>query len=294
MVAGKILKEPLLHFLIAGVVIFAAYSAIDQSPASEDGRSIEVGNGQRAQLFETFSRTWQRPPTEAELNALIEGYVKEEVFYREGREMGLDQDDAIFRRRMQQKLEFLLEPSAEELTPTSDELAAYFKAHSGRYDQPAKISFHQIFFNSPRPGDDRELAARTALASFAGRKDDDWTETLGDATMLPSGMDLTDTKEIAAVFGHDFVVGVLSASEGRWSGPFRSAYGIHLVYIDRKIVASPAALPDVLQKVQSDWESDRRREFADRRYAEMKSKYNITISKPADEAATVINISGVK
>ncbi len=109
MVSRRIIKEPLLHFLIAGVVIFAAYSVMDRSPASEDKSSIEVGNGQLAQLFETFSRTWQRPPTETELNDLIDGYVKEEVFYREGLEMGLDQNDAIVRRRMQQKLEFLLD-----------------------------------------------------------------------------------------------------------------------------------------------------------------------------------------
>lgn len=294
MVSRRIIKEPLLHFLIAGVVIFAAYSVMDRSPASEDKSSIEVGNGQLAQLFETFSRTWQRPPTETELNDLIDGYVKEEVFYREGLEMGLDQNDAIVRRRMQQKLEFLLEPSAEELSPTSDELVAYFKAHSGRYDQPAKLSFNQIFFNSRRPGDDRELAARTALASFVGRKDDASTEALGDATILPPGMDLTDTKEIAAVFGRDFVVGALSGTQGRWSGPFRSTYGVHLVYINRKIVASTPALPDVLQKVRSDWESDRRREIADNRYADMKSKYDIKVSGSADGAASVINASGVK
>ncbi len=77
-------------------------------------------------------------------------------------------------------------------------------------------------------------------------------------------------------------------------GPFRSTYGVHLVYINRKIVASTPALPDVLQKVRSDWESDRRREIADNRYADMKSKYDIKVSGSADGAASVINASGVK
>jgi hypothetical protein len=129
----KIFAEPLVQFLILGIVVFSVYSMMDGSPPAADKRLIEVGKGQLAQMFGTFSRTWQRPPTEAEYKALIDGYVKEEVFYREGQKMGLDQDDTVFRRRMQQKMEFLLEPSAEELTPKPGELEAYLKAHADKY-----------------------------------------------------------------------------------------------------------------------------------------------------------------
>ncbi len=293
-VARRILGEPLLHFLVAGVVIFTAYSILDRSTVSDDKHSIEVGKGQLSQLVESFTRTWQRPPTEAELRGLIDGYVKEEVFYREGQEMGLDQDDTIFRRRMQQKLEFLLEPSAEELTPRSGELEAYFNEHSGRYDRPMKLAFQQLFFSSTSPGDHGEMAARAALSNLRSGLHDDKQPTPGDATTLPLEMPLTDTKEIAAVFGHDFVVGAATGAVGQWSEPVRSSYGVHLVFLDQKTATEIPALVDVQDEVQLDWENDRRKEITDRRYAEMKSRYEITITWPASEAAALISTSGVE
>ncbi|WP_426129496.1 peptidyl-prolyl cis-trans isomerase [Pararhizobium sp. PWRC1-1] len=293
-VVRKILGEPLVHFLLAGGVIFASYSLIDQTPVSRDRRSIEVGQGQLSQLFETFSRTWQRPPTKLELQGLVDGYVKEEVFYREGQDMGLDQDDTIFRRRMQQKLEFLLEPNAEELTPRDGELEAYFREHAKRYEQPTKLAFQQIFFKSSRPGDEGELAAKEVLSRLSAGSIDIDAETLGDASTLPSGMDLTDGKEVEAVFGREFVVGAASGTVGQWSGPLRSSYGTHLVFLDQSVAQAGITLTDVRDKVRLDWESDRRKEITDKRYAEMKARYDVKVLWPAEQASSLVSASGVE
>lgn len=293
-VVRRILSEPLVHFLLAGGVIFASYALIDPSPVAQDKRSIEVGQGQLSQLFETFSRTWQRPPTRSELQGLVDGYVKEEVFYREGQDMGLDQDDTIFRRRMQQKLEFLLEPNTEELTPRDGELEAYFREHAARYGQPTRLAFQQIFFRSSRPGDEGELAAKALLTRLSAGSVDIDSETLGDASTLPSGMDLTDGKAVEAVFGREFVVGAASGTVGRWSGPFRSSYGTHLLYLDQSVAAVGATFTDVRDKVRLDWENDRRKEITDKRYAEMKARYDVKVLWPVEQASSLVSASGVE
>ena len=80
-----------------------------------------------------FSRTWQRPPTREELEGLIRDRVREEVYYREAVAMGLDQDDPVIRRRLQQKLEFVTDDVAALAEPTDAELAEYLKTHADTF-----------------------------------------------------------------------------------------------------------------------------------------------------------------
>ncbi|URK87781.1 hypothetical protein LP421_08225 [Rhizobium sp. RCAM05350] len=150
-------------------------------------------------MLGTFSRTWQRPPTEAELQGLIDAYVKEEVFYREGTDMRLDHDDTVIRRRMQQKMEFLLEPSTEDLTPKPGELDAYLTAHADKYRIPAQLAFRQVLFKSDVPGDKGEMAATQALASLRTDPAAD-ISAMGRADPPCRRADLTNADMIAAIF----------------------------------------------------------------------------------------------
>lgn len=289
-IVRRVLSEPLAQFLILGAVVFGAYSVIERSPPAEDRRIIEVTDGQLAQMFETFSKTWQRPPTEGELKGLIDGYVKEEVFYREGQKMHLDQDDTVFRRRMQQKMEFLLEPSAEQLTPTPGELEDYLKAHEDKYRRPLKLAFRQVFFRSKRPGDDGEKAASAALAILKADASVSVT-SFGDSSLLPHQMGITDSHVIAASFDEGFVQDLSSGPTGQWFGPIRSQYGIHLVMVEEIVKAGAPLLDDVKDAVELDWESARRQEIADSRYAEMKKQYDIRVAWPT---ASPIETSGAR
>jgi hypothetical protein len=289
----KILSEPLLQFLFLGTVVFGVYSVTDSSPPAASKRLIEVGEGQLAQMFETFSKTWQRPPTETELKGLIDGYVKEEVFYREGQKMGLDQNDTVFRRRMQQKMEFLLEPSVEELTPKPGELESYLKAHAEDYRLPPQLAFRQIFFKSDRAGDKGETAAQQALILLKADTAAD-ASTMGDTTLLPTRMELTNAEVIAISFDEGFVKELSSAPTGQWFGPVRSQYGIHLVLVEESITADAPSLDVVKAAVQLDWESGRRREIADKRYTEMKRQYEVKVLLPTDMMASPIEMSGVR
>ncbi|MEI1252202.1 peptidylprolyl isomerase [Rhizobium aouanii] len=289
----KILSEPLVQFLFLGGVVFGVYSVMDSSPPAANKRLIEVGGGQFAQMVETFSKTWQRPPTQAELKGLIDSYVKEEVFYREGQKMGLDQNDTVFRRRMQQKMEFLLEPSVEELTPKPGELESYLKAHAEDYRLPPQFAFRQVFFKSDRTGDKGETAAALALATLKADAAMSGS-SLGDTTLLPLRMDLTSADLIAARFDEGFVKELSSAPTGQWFGPMRSQYGSHLVLVEEAITGGAPSLDDIKAAVQLDWESGRRKEVADRRYTEMKRQYEVKVLIPTDVTASPVETSGVQ
>ena len=101
-------REPLVHFLLIGAALFVLFD-MTQEQGGEAPNRIVVSSGQVEQLAAQFKRTWMRPPTQDELAALVENHVREEVFYREALAMGLDQNDPLIRRRMRQKLEFILE-----------------------------------------------------------------------------------------------------------------------------------------------------------------------------------------
>ncbi|RWX26545.1 peptidyl-prolyl cis-trans isomerase [Rhizobium leguminosarum] len=293
MLIRKVLVEPLFHFLILGVVVFSLYTLTRQPMTVGEDLAIVVDEGQLARMFDTYSRTWQRPPTEDELKGLVEGYIKEEIFYREGQKMGLAQDDTVFRRRMQQKMEFLLEPSVEELAPKPGELEAYFTAHAQDYRLPEKLAFRQIFFRSERTGDKGDLSATAVLSKLKSDAASIDMTSLGDSSLLPERTALSDAELIATSFGQDFVSELASAPENRWYGPIRSAYGAHLVFVSERLMSHPLALSDAGTAVLADWESARRKDIADARYAAMKKRYDIEINWPRDIDTSPIKTSSL-
>jgi hypothetical protein len=122
----KFIREPLVHFLVLGAVIFFISSLLRNPEADKQDR-IVVTAGHIKQVIEGWSRTWQRPPAPQELEGLIEDYIREEVFYREALVLGLDRDDTIVRRRLRQKVEFLSEDMAGVAEPTDEELQTFLE-----------------------------------------------------------------------------------------------------------------------------------------------------------------------
>ncbi len=106
----RFLREPLLHFLLIGAAIYALFGLLegDRYNKGGTGSEIVVTAGRIDSLRNQFTRARQRPPTDQELDGLIRNFIREEVFYREAVAMGLDRDDTVVRRRLRQKLEFLL------------------------------------------------------------------------------------------------------------------------------------------------------------------------------------------
>ena len=140
----RFLREPLLHFLAIGSLIFLLYTALS-GPAEVPADKIVVGPERIEQLAKRFQAVWLRPPADGELRALIEEFVREEIYYREALALGLDRNDTVVRRRLRQKMEFLTDSSADLLKPAAGELETYLRANEKTFRRdPQPIVFEHV------------------------------------------------------------------------------------------------------------------------------------------------------
>jgi hypothetical protein len=281
---SKWLKEPLLHFLLLGAAIFVLYGWVTDERSADE---IFISAGQQDALINTFSRTWQRPPTPAEFKGLLDDYVREEIAFREASAMGLDDDDVIIRRRLRQKLELLAEDVASLSVPADAELQAFLDENLDDYRVEPRFSLQQIYF-SPDRRKDAAADARALLSELqtAGEAPD--FSTLGDSIALPGKLDDVRLSEIARLFGSDFSAQLAAldlsqpagVASGQWSGPMQSGFGWHLVLITGHVPGSAPELQQVRDAVQRDWFSLRRREAVEGLYQRLAENYTIEIEPP--------------
>ena len=142
----RLLREPLLHFLLLGAVIFAAFGFLSKRSSGEPG-TIVITQGQIENLAFAFAKTWQRPPTDPELAGLIRDRVREEIYYREALALGLDKDDTVIRRRLRQKMEFVSDDIAAQAEPTDADLDAYLQTHPDKFPVEQRFTFRQVYLN---------------------------------------------------------------------------------------------------------------------------------------------------
>lgn len=262
---GRISREPLVHFLLIGFLLFALYGFVGGGPRE---RTINVDDNVAATLYAQFSKTWQRPPTADEMTGLVESYVRDEIFYREGVTLGLDKDDPTIKRRVSQKYATIAEEQGASIPPTDLELERWMKQHPDRYAEPSLVTFDQILFGSPAEFD----AGRRALAAGAD------PQSMGEGRMLLPHFELYPVDIIQRDFGPEFARSLLSVRPGDWQGPVRSGYGVHLVRVE-KIVSGRVPKPsDVRLAVTRDFEQARRERSLDEAYQQLRRSYQIEYS----------------
>jgi hypothetical protein len=272
------LKEPLLHFAVLGIGLFALYRLTSNEPASS-AQEILVDAPRIAALAEQFGRTWGRPPTTAEIDGLIESYVRDEVLYREGLALGLDRDDPVIRSRVRLKMEVLGDGPDTEVSDA--DLQAWLDANADRYATPARYDLRQVFFDPARRGARLTADIDAALRGLEGTPAAD-TTAFGDATLLPAELrDVTRT-DVAAQFGEELGAELADAPLGRWFGPASSAYGVHLVRVELREAPKAATLADVRDAVERDVQYARSEAANDALYERLRARYTVRIEEPAD------------
>lgn len=266
----RLLREPLLHFLLLGGVLFAVFGR-GGSATTVDNPRIVVSDADIDRLAAGFTRTWHRAPGADELQAQIQDYIREEVLYRSARALGLDKDDTIIRRRLRQKMEFLFEDTVPP--PQEPELRAYFAAYPDKFRSQPLISFRQVFVKNrggAAEADARQILARLVSASPG-------TADSGDTLLLGEGFNQTPLDSIAALFGDDFAKAIDGAAAGSWVGPLRSAYGLHLVFVT---AVEPATLPPFAQArpgVEREWLAEHRAAAQAAQYQALRARYQIIV-----------------
>ncbi|WP_159079792.1 peptidyl-prolyl cis-trans isomerase [Methyloceanibacter sp. wino2] len=271
---SRLVREPLFHFVLIGAAVFAAYAFFADGDETETRDRIVVTEGRVLQLAQVFAKTWQRPPTPEEIRGLLDAYIKEEVYYREAVKRGLDRDDTLIRRRMQQKMEFLSEPSEEALAADDVALQAYLDDHKDAYRVEPKLAFEQVFINPKLSGGDADArAAKMLQAVKAGADPGD----LGDPTLLPRSVPLSPLRAVQRDFGDDFASDVLRAPEGEWTGPIASPFGLHLVQVTKREGGYDPELDEVRDAVRRDWRNLKRKEYQADAYDRLRAKYEVVL-----------------
>lgn len=266
--ASALARQPLLHFLAMGVAVFAVFAWLDDAPPPATGERIVVTEARVAQLVEGFEAVWRRPPTAAERDGLVADFIREEIYVREALALGLDRDDAVIRRRLRQKMEFLAGSAAEGLEPTEAELRAHHATHAERFSTPARVAFEQVFLGEA-PASDVVATVRAALA----RGED--PATLGARTLLPSALEPSPVNVVDGTFGRGVFERVAALAPGRWEGPITSAFGRHLVRVVEREPARRLPFEAVRDEVAADWRRGRAEELAEQHYERLRARYTV-------------------
>lgn len=272
--------EPLVHFLLGGAALFAIYGAFG-TPGT-GSRTIVIGRQDLESLQQQFVAQWRRPPTRAELDGLVEGQIREEVWYREGLALGLDRGDTILRRRIGQKMEFLVADTAVPGDPGDVALRAYFEANLAQYDEPPHVSFTHIYFSvdarGPRARADAERVLRGLQAAGAPVR----APERGDRFALSYDYASRTADQVDQEFGGGFGQQLLNQSPGSWQGPIQSAYGLHLVRVTERAPARPAVFEEARERVVTDFVYQHRRDANEAAYRRLRNRYAITVA-PFDD-----------
>ena len=285
------LHEPLLHFLLIGVALFAGYRALNPEPSRQTNSArIEITDDDLRQLDVAWKAQWQRHPTPEEMRGLLEGKVREEILYREALALGLDQGDTIVKRRLAQKMEFLAEDVSALRDPGAEELRAWFAKNKERFAMPSRVSFRHLYFSLDRRGERAREAAVSAREQLAGKPaDSPVAKTLADSFMFQDYYGDRTPEQVANVFGTTFAAAAFQLTPGSWQGPIESGLGWHLVWVDSMTPGRVPAFEESEPAVKSGWIDDQRAESRRRAFDAMKARYEVVLPEaPAMDGATAV------
>jgi hypothetical protein len=277
----KLLRDPLLHFLLLGAVLFGVYFLVSGVISSGEERRIEIGDAEIEFLTGNFERQWGRPPTPQELQSLLDARVREEVLYREALAVGLDRNDIVVRRRMVQKMELLTQDLALLADPTDAELRQFFKENAEDYRVPPVLDFSHVYFNAERRADAEADAGRVLAALRAENPPPHRAPERGDTIMLDAEYRRATPAEVSRLFGDRFA-GALFELEPGWHGPVVSGYGLHLVHVGDRVEGRIPEYTEVRERLVNDFNRQRRDRAMEALYEGLAEQYEIAIVRKAD------------
>jgi len=261
----------MLHFLLAGAAVFLLYDFVSDKDTGGD-TDIIVTKGQIEHMASLFEKTRQRAPTSEEVAGLIDNYIVEEVMYREAKKIQLDQDDTIVRRRMRQKMEFLLD-DLSTTEPSDEDLQIFLDANVARFRRDDSISFEHVYL----PDGNLEQA----MILLAQLQSDDYSagNTGVGSGLLPDSFDDASATRIRSVLGEEFTNELIKRDVGPWQGPIASPFGLHLVRIEQIVRGEVPVLDDIRAVVRRDWQSDARKASRKQLIDQLRANYNVQIEE---------------
>lgn len=282
----KLIREPLVHFLLAGLMIFIYFKSC--SGTGSDGGTIVIDKSRLLNFMQFQSKSFNEEVFDKKLEAmpeeekqlLVDNLIQDEVLYREAVRLGLDQNDYVIKRRVIQKMEFILASFDESAFEVSDDsLSQYFEKYRDRYYQPAKFTFSHIFFKN-----DEKNNALSRAKSFSDNFRNKYispSESLqyGDRFLYHRNYAEKDAEFIKSQFGAAFATMLTSliADKNAWQGPIPSDHGYHLVCLIQKSEDEMPLLTDVINTVKSDYLIYAKNQHKQKQIDLLIKKYNVEV-----------------
>jgi parvulin-like peptidyl-prolyl isomerase len=277
----RLLREPLLHFVLLGALLFGLHAWLAQPGVVSNPKEIRLSVGEITQLTQRFQAQWHRLPTPDELRRVVENKVEQEILYREALAMGLDKDDEIVKRRMAQKMQFVAEDVAAAREPGSAELKTWFDTRRERFAQPPRLSFRHLYFATDRRGARARDDAAAALARLSGQPvDAAQAAELADPFMFSDHYRDRSPEFLGKEFGPKFALALPKLAPGSWQGPVESGFGWHLVFVDTVIPGRVPAYEEVEADVKAAWLAEQKAQAWAKAYRELRAKYTVLLPAP--------------
>ncbi len=275
----KLFKEPLVHFMLIGVLIFLVYGIVGENETNEN--TIVFNSYDLNNILSKWELQWKRPPTEQELKNIIEQNMKQELFYQEALKMNLDHNDEIIKRRLSQKMEFLSNDLISMKPPTEQELLEFYEKEQQNYLSDYIFTLHIVTYSY----DYHEQPSQVASTALEKAKESELStlKGKGDKMSFPDFFENSEAIEIRKSLGNSFVEGLKKSTINRWSGPIQSGFGYHLVFITNKNEPRAIPLETIEDRVLNDYNYTRQRQLDSTLYMELKKHYTFDLDLNSKE-----------
>lgn len=267
----RYIKEPLIHFLVFGGLIFLYYHLSDQKYEEAESYDILIDKRNISHLKTTYQLNWNKEPDQETLDELIEEEILTEIYLREAKRLNMHQDDEIIRRRLKQKFEFLLADISTNITPTRDDLENYYKQNQNKFLSEKKISFRHFYYSYENKNVQPDLES---LSSDIKTPDNHENSNFH----IPSIQSNKDKFDINRTFGNAFAEAIFAIDKTGWlRNDIKSGFGNHLVYIEG--IESSTVIPyeKAENRIRKKWMMDQQQKANAQIKEELLAKYNVVI-----------------
>jgi parvulin-like peptidyl-prolyl isomerase len=278
----KLHREPLVHFIILGALLFAGHM-LWQAHISKADYTITVTAAEMERQALIFAGENRRAPTDEDLKALLFAHVEEQALMREAQRIGLGEDDTIIRRRLAQKMRFIIEDVDTPALPGDADLKSWFKANLNNFISPETRSFSHIYLSPEAHGGSLDAEAQEILSKLDNAAQN-W-KALGDPFMMKRAFKSLNAVEAARLFGPNFSKELFELDGTHWQGPIESAFGLHIIQLDN---VTPEVIPefqDVRGDVENAWQKEAQRTLNQNNLKELIQKYKVKVEDPNEGSA---------